>query len=142
AALAMLTRPNLVALLAIAVGFYAVRALYPPATDSRRAALRRLALFACGAAAGGVVAAAINRSLYGSAWRFGYGELETLYAWADVLPNLDRYPRWLIESETPFMCLAVLAPWLARRPPHTADCPPMDAAYVWLLVAFAGGVFA
>src|SRR5205807_2825761 len=42
AAFAILTRPNLVALVAIVASFYAVRALRPPANDSRPAALKRL----------------------------------------------------------------------------------------------------
>ena len=35
--------------------------------------------------------------------------MSELYAWAQVMPNLDRYPRWLVQSQTPFICLGVLA---------------------------------
>jgi hypothetical protein len=54
-----------------------------------------------------------------------------LYAWSNAGPNLDRYPRWFVSSETPFMCLAAVAAWLGAR----------NRAAVKLLLAFAAVVF-
>ena len=121
ASLAILTRPNLVPLAAVCIGF----------VSGRQDACRRLALFACGVVPGCLAVAAIDAYLYGSPLRSGYAELHTLYAWANAAPNLDRYPRWLVASETPFMCLALLAPWLIGR----------QRRRVGLLLVFAAVVF-
>jgi hypothetical protein len=53
---------------------------------------------------------------YGSAFASGYGPMRELFAWTNVGPNLDRYPRWMFETHTPIIALFVLAPlWIARR---------------------------
>ena len=95
-----------------------------------------MALFAWGVIPGGLIVAGINQYLYGSALRSGYAELHTLYAWSHATANLDRYPRWLLQSETPFMCVAPLAPWFG------AWKGDERAAQVRLLLVFAAGVFA
>jgi hypothetical protein len=51
---------------------------------------------------------------YGSPLRSGYGELEFLFAWANVPVNLARYSRWLLETETPFVLLALASPFVSR----------------------------
>jgi hypothetical protein len=38
-----------------------------------------------------------------------------LFAFAHVRSNLGRYPLWLLETETPFIAAAALAPWWAHR---------------------------
>jgi hypothetical protein len=120
ASAAILTRPNLVPLTALVLVYLALRR-----------STRQLVMFACGAVPGCLGVAAINAHLYGSAFRSGYAQLHTLYAWSNARPNLDRYPRWLVESETPFMCLALVAPWLASH----------NSRAVRLLLAFAAIVF-
>lgn len=57
----------------------------------------------------------LNAARYGSALMSGYGSTDVLFSVAHVAPNLARYPRWLFETETPFIAVAVLAPWWAWR---------------------------
>jgi len=121
ASVAILTRPNLVPLAAVVIAFAA----------GRQDIVRRAALFACGVVPGGLAVGAINAYLYGSPFRSGYAELHTLYAWSNAIPNIDRYPRWLVGTETPFMCLALAAPWWTGRNRRAAA----------LLLAFAAVVF-
>src|SRR5205085_7852827 len=102
---AILTRPNLVPLAAVAIAFVA----------GHQDAMRRVALFTGGVVPGCLAVGAINAYLYGSPFRSGYADLHTLYAWSNAIPNIDRYPRWLVGSETPFMCLAFVAPWWTGR---------------------------
>src|SRR6187431_955876 len=54
---------------------------------------------------------AINAARYGSPLASGYGSTDVLFAWAHVAPNLARYPRWLLETHTPFVLLAAAGPW-------------------------------
>jgi hypothetical protein len=57
-----------------------------------------------------------------------------LFNWSHVWPNLARYPRWLLETETPFVLLALIAPFVLQ-PIHAArlDQPsPRTIAVVWL----------
>ena len=53
-------------------------------------ALVAAAFFVVPAVGGCLAVAAINQHLYGSPLRSGYEPLATLYALANVLPNLDR----------------------------------------------------
>jgi hypothetical protein len=49
----------------------------------------------------GVVAVAwIYARLYGSPLTSGYGSLGDAFAWAHILPNLQRYASWLVQSQT------------------------------------------
>jgi hypothetical protein len=53
---------------------------------------------------------------YGSPLGSGYGTASDMFALANVLPNLARYPRWITESHTPFIWLSLAAPfWIVRR---------------------------
>jgi 4-amino-4-deoxy-L-arabinose transferase-like glycosyltransferase len=52
---------------------------------------------------------------YGSPLNSGYGSLDALYSAANIAPNLSRYSRWLLESQTPLVLAAVIAPILVRR---------------------------
>jgi asparagine N-glycosylation enzyme membrane subunit Stt3 len=109
ASAAILTRPNLVVLAGI-VGAYLAWQIRNSSAGTRLVGVQRLAWFALGTVPGCVAVAAINQRLFGSPLESGYGTLPQLYAWANVLPNLDRYPRWLIETHTPFILLGLLAP--------------------------------
>lgn len=125
ASMAILTRPSLVPLAAVIGGFYASRLIRAEIAE-RRGHARRLVLFVAGVAPGCLVVVALNDYLYGSPLRTGYPPVNELYAWAQVMPNLDRYPRWLLQTQTPFICLGVLAPLIVRR--------------AWVLLVFAGVV--
>ena len=52
--------------------------------------------------------------MYGGPLKSGYGDLSFLFRVEHVWPNLQRYPVWLIQTETPIVLLAVAAPWLAH----------------------------
>ena len=121
AALAVLVRPNLVVL-----------AILLPALlrngdsrhfgngDSRhfRRGKWRLSPFLWFAAGGAPVAIAmlaINAARYGSPLASGYGSTDALFAWTHVAPNLARYPRWLLETHSPIVLLALAGPWLLWR---------------------------
>jgi hypothetical protein len=138
AALAILTRPNLVPLAAVVGLFLAWPVLRGSA--GRRRTMIRAAFFAVPAAGGCLAVAAINQHLYGSPLRSGYEPLGALYALANVLPNLDRYPRWLMQTETPFICVGLLAPLFARRGSERRGAPPLAAGHVALLLAFSAVV--
>ncbi len=113
-----------------------------PARDARR--VLPLALFAGAAVPGCLAVAAINQYLYGSPFRFGYEPVEVLYQLANAGPNLDRYPRWLVQTQTPFILLALAAPFFAfsrrqRSPLFAVDRVVLllsVAAVVWLSYLF------
>lgn len=137
AALAILTRPNLVPVAGI-IGI-ALLARATRADESRqRVAWVRLCCVASGILAGAVAVAAVNQYLYGSPLRSGYAPLGQLYGWANSAANLDRYPRWLVTTQTPFICLAVVAPWLIRTGPERVR---RQRGFYWLLLAFSLVVF-
>ena len=139
ASLAILTRPNLVPLAAI-VGLFFVWRVRRGDQDRRRRIVQ-LALFVVAAVPGCLAVAAINNHLYGSPWSSGYESLDALYAIVNVGPNLDRYPRWLMQTQTPFLCLALAAPVFIRSNAPLREAPPLAPRHVALLLSFAAAVF-
>jgi 4-amino-4-deoxy-L-arabinose transferase-like glycosyltransferase len=136
ASMAILTRPNLVPLAAIV----AVLALLPrrPRQENDRVGMARLLWFGAGVVPGCAGVAVINWLSNGSPLLSGYGSLDYLYKFANVGPNLDRYPRWLWQQESAFIYLALLSPvtaWWRRDDPHRTD-----ANTVLTLLAFSVGV--
>jgi hypothetical protein len=123
--LAVLTRPNLVPLAVIVGLFWIWRAV-----RGEQNAARFVAVFAGAAVPGCLAVAAINQSLYGSPLNSGYGTFQALYALGYAIPNLDRYPRWLLQTQTPFIVLALAAPIFSRP----------GRAHVVLLLSFAAVV--
>jgi hypothetical protein len=128
ASMAILTRPNLVPLAAV-IGCFEFWNVARASTGDRGTAIRRLAFFVAGAVPGCLAVAAINWHLYGSPLQSGYWDEGLLYGWAHLLPNLDRYPRWLIQARSAYLFLALAALWLAR------------GRQVYLLLAFSVVVF-
>jgi hypothetical protein len=108
--MAILTRPNLVPLALVA----GILALLPRAEDAKSDRRIRILSFTAGIVPGCLGVAALNWLFNGSPLLSGYGSLDYLYTLANVGPNLDRYPRWLWEQETPFIYLALLAPLALR----------------------------
>ena len=139
ASAAILTRPNLVPLAAVIAAYFA-GGLARRGGDRRRAAIQ-LACFAAAAVPGCVAVAAVNEALYGSPFSSGYEPFDSLYALNHLGQNLDRYPRWLVQTQSPFIGLALVAPWIAalRRSPGS-ERPPA-AADLALLLSFAAVVF-
>jgi hypothetical protein len=91
--LALAVRPNLF-VIAVVVAVWIVVS----AEDWRRG-LRSACLYS-GAAAPAVCAVlVVNWRLYGHPLLSGYGNADGLYAWANLLPNLRRYPGWLLDTQ-------------------------------------------
>jgi len=61
----------------------------------------------------------LNRAMHGSPFDSGYGSMTSLFTWGHVAGNLRRYPVWLVETQTPFVVLALAAPW-ALKPEQRA----------------------
>jgi 4-amino-4-deoxy-L-arabinose transferase-like glycosyltransferase len=109
--IAILIRPNL-APLAVIVG-----GLVVCARASARG--RQTAYFVASILPGLVLLGWIQAVRYGSPFASGYGTASDVFALAYVVPNLARYPRWMTESHTPFIWLALGAPfWIVRRATH------------------------
>ena len=129
-ACALAVRPNLLPLAPI-VGLWFAFSQRP---FSIRAVLRPLIVFGAALLPGVMFVLVMHNAMYGSPFRSGYGELSALFSTGNILPNLTRYPRWLVELHTPVIVLALLAPLLARG----AEA----RRYALWLLAFAFAVFA
>jgi hypothetical protein len=143
ASMAILTRPNLLPL-AFVIGIYLARlkpsrsqesaiiqarsttasadrgdetrsAAVSTPTRSAKALAESLVAFAAGLVPGAIVLAFLNWRMYGSPVGSGYGSAGDLFALSNVAPNLERYIRWLWQSHTPILALALAAPFLAAR---------------------------
>jgi hypothetical protein len=111
AGVAILIRPNLLPLALFVCGTCLI--VGGGAERWRRAATCALAAIPCIIALG-----MIQYARYGSALASGYGSTGDLFAMANVWPNLDRYPRWMIETHTPVVALFLAAPvWVLWRRP-------------------------
>jgi hypothetical protein len=110
-AAAVLTRPVL-APLGVVV-FVAV--VLRPSVGGLRDRLTRMVLFCAGGLPGAIALAIVQDRLYGSPFSSGYGSPSALFSAAFVAPNLARYARWALETQTPFLLLAPCALWLPDR---------------------------
>jgi hypothetical protein len=63
----------------------------------------------------------LNHLLYGSALASGYGDPGHLFSLANVPRNLARYPRWLVETQTPWVMIGLLGPLLLSAPRADAN---------------------
>lgn len=124
ASMAILTRPNLVPLAAVIAGYYFWR-LWRADASERRGALARLVVFCAAVVPGCLTVAALHTYWYGSPLKSGYAPLSELYQLRHVPFNLNRYPRWMVQTQTPLILLGFAAPLVARR-----------NAAVWLLFVF------
>lgn len=101
ASLAVLVRPNLA--LVVLPLFFLLR-------DPR--SFVRFALAAVPAVA---IMIGLNLARYGAPLASGYGDTGVLFSLAHAGPNAARYPRWLFETHTPFLLLALATPWTIGR---------------------------
>ena len=121
---ALVVRPNLVPLAAVVAVWIAA---------GRRDRLRSLVAFAIAAAPFMLLVMALQNAMYGGPLRSGYGDLALLFRLENIRPNLERYPVWLVQTETPLVLLALAAPWaVSERSRRT----------VWWLLAFVAATFA
>jgi asparagine N-glycosylation enzyme membrane subunit Stt3 len=110
-AAAVLTRPVLSPL----AGVLLAALIVGPDGAPLRERLKRGVCFSLGAAPGAIALAMIQAALYGSPFSSGYGAPSDLFSVAFVGPNLARYARWALETQTPFLLLAIGAFWLPGR---------------------------
>jgi hypothetical protein len=136
-AAAIVIRPNLV-LLTIAV---AVVALWSETQGRARTAdlLRRCAWFGLGVMPGVVAIALLNAYLYGGPTVPSYTHLDSLFKWRNAGPNVARYVPWLLDTQTPFVLVALL-PLASRRftVPRTASDLPAIRIGVAMFLALLG----
>ena len=114
AAFAVLVRPNL----AIAIAPLLIVLLSGRNDRSWKGRAAPLVRFGVAAAPLLLTLAWMNVRRYGAPLAFGYGDTGRLFLAAHVWPNLARYPRWLLSTETPFILLALMSPWWAWRRGH------------------------
>ncbi len=130
---AVLTRPNLAPLAGV-VGLFLLARPRPEASGGHSRLTAAMA-FGLGVLPGAALLAWIQDALYGSPFSSGYGSLDQLFAWSHVVPNLRRFPAWLLATHTPVVCLALAAPFLLRARRHAAWL-------AWLCLAFSAAVVA
>ena len=129
ASIAILIRPNLAPLLLL----LAVVA----ATRRGRFETGRAGLCSAAALPGLVLLGVIQQVRYGSPLASGYGPFDELFSLSFAAPNLARYPRWLVETHTPFIALWLFAPLWIRHENVAA------ARWLgWCLWLFCAGVLA
>jgi 4-amino-4-deoxy-L-arabinose transferase-like glycosyltransferase len=129
---AILTRPNLVPL-AVVPGLLLLLPAFRDRAFSGPSA-RRVLLFAVGVVPPCLFIALLNATFYGSPVAAGYGPFEALYAWKNLVPNLQRYPSWLLRTQTPVVLFAIVAPFVVFRMNRAwvAGLRPMTIALAWL----------
>jgi hypothetical protein len=133
-----LTRPNLAPLAAVFVAWLWWQGRHEgPAHPS----WSRVIAFLLGVIPGCLAVAVINARLYGSPLESGYAPLAAYYSWHKFVPNLRRYPSWLLETHTPAVLLACLAPFLLPRT-LSADARARARATTVAWLVFIAGVFA
>lgn len=109
AGLALLIRPNLAPLSVFVIG---LAGSHSP--GGGRGALRAAAAMLPPL----LLLGGVQYVRYGSPLASGYGPIEELYSWRNVAPNLALYPRWLVDTHTPFVWLWLLSPlWIVRAAP-------------------------
>src|SRR4051812_48032251 len=101
AAIACAVRPNLFAMVPV----LALMAWWW--RDWRRDAVLPLATFAAPLLLVATAFTLLQRYLYGSAGTTGYGAVGTLFSFSHVLPNLARYPRWAIFTQSALLIAAI-----------------------------------
>lgn len=85
----------------------------PRMVDARRGV--QLIAFAAGALPGCVAIAGVNRWLFGSSLRSGYGDLSSVFEWGNITINIRNYATWLAETQTPLALVGVAALAIAWR---------------------------
>jgi len=138
ASIAVLTRPNLLPLVGIVAIYILTRSAGEwSERDSRHEQLGRRSTvkrfratgwLMVGLAPGLVLLAALQTLMYGSPVASGYGAVANLFHASNVAANLQRYPRWLWETHTPLLALAVVGPFLVRRRADGWLCLALPAA--------------
>ena len=135
---AVLTRPNLAPLAAIPLLVIAWPIVRRRTLEWTLA--RPLVAYSVPVAVAAAAVGVVNWALNGSPLLSGYGSLDGYYAWTNWAHNLDRYSRWLVETQTPLIALALAAPLVLRRPGALAGERIAGRRVRYAVVAFAAGV--
>jgi hypothetical protein len=125
----LLIRPNLVPVAGVAA-----LAVFIERPLRWRDVFRTWTAFGAGALPFALIVAAMQNAMYGGPLKSGYGDLHILFQMDHVWPNLQRYPAWLLQTETPVVLCALAAPWLVGSGVPRRQC-------LWLL-GFIAVVFA
>lgn len=150
ASMALVVRPNLVLLAGVLALCHVLRAFDSSGRDEEpnglasrqaRGGFVPVASFLLGLVPGCVLIGWTNWSWFGAPWRSGYGRFEDLYSLGNASVNFLRYPQWIIDTQTPFVLLAFLAPfvWKSRMPSRRCHSPLFAlgfATVVWLSYLF------
>jgi len=128
AGIGLLVRPNLAPAAVVAVLVVGLQA--SRRSDAMRA-LRDMTVASLSAAPGVAVALALNRSLYGSPFTSGYGDLGGLFAVAHVPVNLVAYGATWLAVGTPLVLAAVAAPFVLAAERR---------GEAWMMIALAGAL--
>ncbi len=139
---AVLVRPNLSPLAVLFVAFAAAGG--QPRSGSASGRLGRAAAVIVGLLPFLIAVGAVQHLLYGSPFSSGYGSLDALFRLSHVPANLARYPRWLVETQSPVVLLGLAAPlavWLQGRRATDTECG-RRVGYACLNWLFALGAFA
>ena len=104
--LALLVRPNLLPLGAVATAFVVLNG-------------NGVGRFVAGCLPFAAAVLFLNGALYGSPLHTGYGSPGQLFSISHIGINAARYGRWLVETHTPFPLLASAAPFLVPREKRT-----------------------
>ena len=112
--MAVLTRPNLIPLAIVLIGWYVAQAFRPANAALKRCATQVI-WFVAGLAPGLALLAVLQTKMYGSPIATGYGPAQDLFQTANVFENLGLYGRWLVETHSLLILLAVAAPFATRR---------------------------
>jgi Dolichyl-phosphate-mannose-protein mannosyltransferase len=158
ASMAILTRPNLAPLAGVLVmwkfwttwaGLKAsttadsqtvVVPTFRSAVGGVRSAFTAVIPMIAGTLPGCLFIAWINNALYGSPLASGYGSLSALFSLSHVAPNLERYGRWLVASQTPIAVVGIAALfvplksiWRTREQQQAAWLLAASVIVVWAL---------
>ena len=136
AAIAVLIRPNLVMVLPALAIWFLLRAWKADGSARLRVLIDGVA-FAAAASVGVFAVAALNQLWYGSALMSGYGGAGTLFAAANIWPNLVTYADWFRQSQTawPLLGVAALAAPVAALWPAGRDRAGVITLSAFALVA-------
>ena len=135
AGLAILTRPNLLPLVAV-VALAIVN--LPRGRAERRVRRDRLIGFSAGILPAVGAQFLMQWRLYGSPLASGYGAASELYAMSNIGPNAIGYARRLLHGEAPALAAGLLALLvLALTGGRRHDRPPLKQPLVLAAIAFA-----
>ena len=143
ASIALLTRPNLAPAIVPLAAFVWCCPVPPGVRATFRSRMAGAARFGGGVLPGCLVLAWFNVVRYGSPLQSGYGDLDALFSVANIMPNLRQYPRWVLETQSPFVLFAAFAPlaplqWRQRSAPNAARA----SAVLWTCLALIAIVVA